>query len=371
MAETESFKILVIDDSPVNLGIINKVLSQEGYCVFTAQSGPEGRLAAEKNQPDLILLDIMMPEEDGFEVISVLKKNSATAGIPVIFLTGVSEIDFKVKGFSLGAVDYILKPFHPKEVLARVRIHLKLSVATNSLITAQAERLKQVKKAQTELLISPEDFKEAKFGVSFNSLHEAGGDFYDVLSISEHIHGYCVADFSGHDISTSYLTASMKALLKQNCTPLYQPGESIKMINDVLVEILPEGKYLTSVYARLNRTNKKLTIISSGHPPAVLARQGKPAELINLNGDILGMFKDAIFGERTFSLNEKDRLFLYSDGLIEKNKAVWTSGLEQLPSICEEFNDVPIREAPEQIRNRLFEKTRNPEDDVVIMGIEV
>lgn len=371
MPQRENFKILAVDDSPVNLGIINTVLSREGYQILTADNGPQAREIASKEIPDLILMDIMMPGEDGFEVISSLKRNGNTSGIPVIFLTGVSEIDSKVKGFSLGAVDYILKPFHPKEVLARVRIHLKLSIATNSLITSQAEKLKQLQKAQKDLLISPDQLKDAKFGVSFKALQEAGGDFYDVLRISDNIFGYCVADFSGHDISTSYLTASMKALLKQNCTPLYQPNESIKLINDVLVEILPSGKYLTAIYAKLNRRSKQMTIISSGHPPAVLVPLNGPAKLIKLDGDILGMFKDAIFGATTFNVNEGDRLYIYTDGLIEEEKIVWTKGAEKLIDICEGLRDTDILSAPAKVKEKVFEKMSKPEDDVVIMAIDV
>lgn len=371
MNGNSGYKILAVDDSPVNLGIINSVLSKEDYIVFTAENGPKAREIAEREVPDLILLDIMMPEEDGFEVITQLKTNPKTSGISVIFITGVSEIDAKVKGFALGAVDYILKPFHPKEVLARVQIHLKLSAATNSLIKAQAQKLKQVKKAQKELLILPKSLPEANFGVSFNSLHEAGGDFYDVLPISKNIFGYCVADFSGHDLSTSYLTASMKALLKQNCTHLFQPHESIKMINEVLVEILPEGKYLTSVYARLNRRSRQLTIISAGHPPALFIPFNGEPQFIKLEGDILGMFKDAVFGCKTMQVNSKDRIFLYSDGLIEKSNSVWTKGLDALMHFSKETRKHHISQAPEIIKELMFKDNKGPEDDVVIVGIEV
>jgi sigma-B regulation protein RsbU (phosphoserine phosphatase) len=371
MNENSGYKILAVDDSPINLGIINSVLSKEDYIVFTAENGPKAREIAEKEIPDLILLDIMMPDEDGFEVITQLKTNPKTSGIAVIFLTGVSEIDSKVKGFSLGAVDYILKPFHPKEVLARVQIHLKLSAATNSLVKAQAEKLKQVKKAQKQLLILPESLPEANFGVSFNALDEAGGDFYDVLPVSQNIFGYCVADFSGHDISTSYLTASMKALLKQNCTHLYQPQESLKMINEVLVEILPDGKYLTCVYARLNRRSRQLSIISAAHPPALFMPKNGEPKFIKLDGDILGMFKDAVFGTKTIQVNSKDRIFLYSDGLIEKSNSVWTNGLDELLKFSRQAQDYPISEAPEVIKNLMFKNLKGPEDDVVIVGIEV
>jgi phosphoserine phosphatase RsbU/P len=365
--------ILAVDDNPTNLGLLKMTLSKEGYRVIPASSGPEARSLALEKKPDLILLDIKMPNEDGFEVIKKLKTNPGTAGIPVIFLTGVSEIDAKLSGFELGAVDYITKPFHPREVIARVRLHLKLSIATNSLIAQQAQKLKEVSEAQTEMLITPDVQPEAKFGVYYLTLYEAGGDFYDVLSISEGIFGYFVADFSGHDIKTSYLTASIKALLKQNCSPVYHPTESMRMINEVLVEILPEGKYLTACYIRLNRKAGHMTIINAGHPPPIyVPREGDP-QLIQMNGDVIGIFKDVFFMKKKIKVSPGDRFYLYSDGLIEslENKIVWTQGSERLIELCRDAGDVSIEEAPKKIAEQMLGRDCQPEDDVVVLACEI
>lgn len=365
--------ILAIDDHPVNLRMIEKSLSKEGYRVLSASSGQKGRALAVTEQPDLILLDIQMPGEDGFEVIRFLKDTPVTASIPVIFLTGVSEVNSKLKGFDLGAVDYITKPFHNLEVIARVRIHLKLSIATNSLIAEQAHKLKQLTEAQESLLPLPEQNPDAQFGVYFKALHEAGGDFYDILDISHHIKGYFVADFSGHDIKTSYMTASVKALLAQNCTPVYSPAESMKMINDVLVEIMPDGKYLTACYARLNRLTKTLTIINAGHPPVVhIPLKGEPA-LLGADGDVLGMFRDAQFGITRISVSPGDRFFIYSDGLVEssENKITWATGAERLLSKFAEVAFAPLRSVPSMLIEGLFNKEGPPEDDIVILCVEV
>lgn len=126
----ENVTILAVDDNPVSLKVLEWSLQNEGYRVLTASAGPAARKLASEQQPDLIILDIMMPEEDGFQVMEKLKKDSRTASIPVIFLTGRDELDTKLQGFDLGAVDFITKPFHGQEMLARVRLHLKLSLAT-------------------------------------------------------------------------------------------------------------------------------------------------------------------------------------------------------------------------------------------------
>lgn len=373
MEQKQPYTVLAVDDNRLNLKLIEKSLSKEGYKIFCADNGPDARAIALKEKPDLILLDIEMPGESGFDVIRKLKDSAETNAIPVLFLTGVSEVDSKLKGFDLGAVDYITKPFHPLEVLARVRIHLKLSIATNSLITGQANKLRQLTEAQVSMLPTPADNPDAKFGVYYKALEEAGGDFYDILNISENIKGYFVADFSGHDIKTSYMTASVKALLAQNCTPVYSPIESIKMINDVLVEIMPDGKYLTACYMHINRATHKLTIINAGHPPVVcLPVKGEPF-LIKTEGDILGMFKDAHFGVQSLTVSSGDRFFVYSDGLVEsaEKKVTWASGADSLLPVYREVAGVPYEKAPEALIDHLFGKGTLPEDDIVVLCVEV
>jgi class 3 adenylate cyclase len=118
--------VLTVDDSPENLDFIVALLKNE-YLVKVATNGHTAlRIAAQEPQPDLILLDIVMPGMDGFEVCRQLKVNRKTAEIPVIFLTSKREIEDEIKGFSLGALDFISKPFRPSVVLARVRTHLEL-----------------------------------------------------------------------------------------------------------------------------------------------------------------------------------------------------------------------------------------------------
>ncbi len=373
MGNSQSYTILAVDDNLVNLKLIEKSLAKEGYVVLMADNGRKARALALEKRPDLILLDIEMPGEDGFEVVRKLKDNPATSTVPVIFLTGVSEVDAKLRGFDLGAVDYITKPFHPLEVLARVRIHLKLSIATNSLIQDQAGRLRQVTQAQEAMLPMPKDHPNARFGVYYRALEEAGGDFYDILNISESITGYFVADSSGHDIETSYITASVKALLAQNCTPVYSPMESMKMINDVLVEILPDTRYLTASYLHLNRATMVLTIVSAGHPPVACLPVGKEPFLIKTEGDILGMFPDARFARHRVRVEKGDRFFVYSDGLVEsaENRITWAGGAKSLLGLYSGVRDLPRDEAPRALIRELFGTDNPPEDDIVLLCIEV
>jgi two-component system NtrC family sensor kinase len=122
--------ILVVDDTPTNLQVLFDVLSEQGYRVAIAKTGETALQRLESSQPSLILLDVMMPGIDGFETCQRLKANPATCDIPVIFMTALSDSVDKVKGLSLGAVDYITKPIQHEEVLARIQVHLQLRKAT-------------------------------------------------------------------------------------------------------------------------------------------------------------------------------------------------------------------------------------------------
>ncbi|MBW1695872.1 MAG: SpoIIE family protein phosphatase [Deltaproteobacteria bacterium] len=373
MTAQNIFSILVVDDNRVNVKLLENALGKAGYRVFTASEASKAISMAREIRPDLILLDIMMPGQDGFAVIRELKSDAATAMIPIIFITSRNELKSKMTGFELGAVDYITKPFHVQEVLARVRLHLKLSMATNTLIQSQAEKLRQIQNAQTSMLVSPEQVPEASFCVQYLSLLEAGGDFYDVLAISDNIFGYFVGDISGHDLATSYMTSAVKALLKQNCIPIYEPLESMRMINNVLVEILSDGKYMTACYGMLNRKTNLMTFVNAGHPPPVyVPKEGKP-HFIELTGDVLGIFADVVFGVQTMAVLTGDRFFLYSDGLVERveEKKTWVEGKQKLLEVCGLLEDVPFRQCAAALSNHMLGDRTAAVDDVVVLGIEV
>jgi signal transduction histidine kinase len=151
--------ILVVDDTSTNLKVISEVLSDAGFEVAIATDGERAIKQVQHIQPDLILLDVMMPGIDGFETCRRLKSSPSTQDIPVIFMTALSDVSDRVKGFSLGAVDYITKPFQEQEVLARVRLHLKVRNHNKELERLVAERtadltdaLEQLKQSQLQLV---------------------------------------------------------------------------------------------------------------------------------------------------------------------------------------------------------------------------
>jgi signal transduction histidine kinase len=143
--------ILVVDDNPTNLSVISQALRSVGWQVRIAVDGEDALSKVAQKPPELILLDIQMPGIDGFEVCRRLKADATTADIPVIFMTALADSVSKVKGLSLGAVDYISKPFEQDEAIARVRIHLQLRHLTHSLEQQVQERTAQLNQAFEEL----------------------------------------------------------------------------------------------------------------------------------------------------------------------------------------------------------------------------
>jgi DNA-binding response OmpR family regulator len=136
---SEQSSILIVDDSPANLHLLSRILAKKGLKARVANSGPRALEAARANPPDLILLDIMMPGMDGYEVCEQLKADEQGQDIPVLFISALGSIEDKVKAFQVGGVDYITKPFQADEVLARVTTHLTLRSLQKQLETANRE----------------------------------------------------------------------------------------------------------------------------------------------------------------------------------------------------------------------------------------
>lgn len=148
----QKFNILVVDDVPKNIQVLETLLDQKGYQVAIAKDGQEALSIIGSNQFDLILLDIIMPKMDGFEVCRRLKNHQQTKDIPVIFLTGRTETDAIIKGFEMGAVDYVSKPVDSRELLARVKTQLELREKTRQLATMNHVLERKVKE-RTEQLV--------------------------------------------------------------------------------------------------------------------------------------------------------------------------------------------------------------------------
>lgn len=160
MSDQEKQFILIVDDNSTNLSVLSQALKIAGYKVRVAVDGETALSILEKSDiapnkiplPELILLDVQMPGIDGFETCRRIKANPATNAIPVIFMTALADAESKVKGLSLGAVDYITKPFEQDEVIARVNIHWRLKQLTDNLEQQVKERTAALQQAQVQVV---------------------------------------------------------------------------------------------------------------------------------------------------------------------------------------------------------------------------
>ena len=248
---TES--ILLVDDNPTNLQMLFQLLEKGVGCkLLVAKNGETALTIAQKTQPDLILLDIMMPGIDGFEVCRRLKADPVTSPIPVIFLSALDETADKVKGLQLGAVDYVSKPFQAEEVIARVNTHLTIHRLGRE-VQEQRDQLEHELKVVSELQrkLLPERLPAIaglKLAEHYETSRYAGGDYYDVVELPDGRCGLLVADSEGHSAPAAVMMAMTCALFR-SCPELHgEPDQVLDFINTNLCKVNKES-FVTAIYA--------------------------------------------------------------------------------------------------------------------------
>ena len=255
--------ILVVDDTPANLQLMSGLL-QDDYKVKAATSGEKAlKIAFTDPQPDLILLDIMMPEMDGYEVCKRLKADEKTNQIPIIFLTAKAETQDEALGLSLGAVDYITKPVSPPIAIARIKTHIELYRQKRELIESQrllAEEINEAAIYIRSLLPLP---LEGKVNTSWQHIpcSSLGGDALGHHWIDEDHLGIYLVDVCGHGVGAAILCISaINAIRSQSLTDtnFRSPASVLKGLNEAFPMEEQNNKYFTIWYGVYKKKNHEL-----------------------------------------------------------------------------------------------------------------
>jgi len=313
--------ILIVDDTPLNIGVISGAL-KDSYKTKVATSGEKAlALASAEVKPDLILLDIIMPGMDGYEVCSRLKADAATSEIPVIFLTGQTSAEDETRGFEVGAVDYVHKPFSPAVVKARVRSHILLREARAQLAEQLLALNNELEMArQIQLSILPHSIPQLsglEIAARFLPMTSVAGDFYDFIQIDDKHLGILIADVSGHGLPSALIASMLQVALTGQSGHASEPARVLAGLNRALCGKFTHN-FVTAAYVYVDVEKNLMRYAGAGHPPILQWRNstGKTTRILE-NGLVLGMFEEATYEALEFPLEVGDRYVLYTDGVPE------------------------------------------------------
>jgi phosphoserine phosphatase RsbU/P len=314
-------RILLVDDAKANLDILVEGLKSD-HKLSLALDGQTALKIAARTPPDLVLLDIMMPGLDGYEVCRRLRQLPETAEVPIMFLSSLEEVQNKALGFEAGANDYLTKPFEMLEVKARVRSLLKAKAYSDAVKEQIASELRVAREIQMGML--PHDFSGMgrTYGVSFGAVlepaREVGGDLYGVCAAGAERLVVFVGDVSGKGIPASMFMVRAISLARLLSREVSEPERVLARLNDELAEDNPSGMFVTFLCAVFEPASGRLMLANGGHCRPVLLPAGKPPRWAVQNlGTALG-FEPSLQFERTeLTLRAGDALVLYSDGISE------------------------------------------------------
>jgi len=342
--------ILVVDDEPINLQVIIEILKTKDYTVRTAINGKRALKNLEKCLPDLILLDIEMPEMNGFEFCEMLKKDPKTKEIPIIFISALNDVFDKVKAFNIGAVDYIEKPFEAEEVIARVTTHLHL-------IKIQQELKKEIskrKKTEQKLVETNEELKDVLSQLAFrnkeleqeqefaknifnNIINPSFVDFSnikylisplsifngDLLLVTKNLSGgqyIMLGDFTGHGLKAAVGAIPVSDLIYAMSAKGFPMEKILFEINNKLFNILPTEVFFCCCFVEIDSTRNKIKIWNGGMPDLYIYNniQNK-IKKVKSSHLPLGIVKKEQhdWNLETFDISKNDQIIVYSDGILE------------------------------------------------------
>jgi sigma-B regulation protein RsbU (phosphoserine phosphatase) len=342
---------------------------------------------------DLLLVDSGQQPQVGLPFCRRLRARLTDTFVPILFITSDANPSSRLSGLEAGADTYLLRPFHPDELLAQVQAFLRLKHTHDRLTEKTAEcqqvnrRLQQAyqqidqelhlaRRIQQSLL--PQTLPEmppVRFAVQYRPCGRVGGDFYDVFRLDEDHVGFYVADVMGHGIPAGLLTIFLKKAVRAKEIfgrnyRLLPPDEVLGRLNqEMLDQALAENPFITMVYGLFDRRQSTLAFARAGHPHPLYVPQAGEPELWRVHGTLLGVFETR-FTVQTRQLRPGDKVLLYTDGLETSGDAPGQSGIDRLQSGATRHRDLPIGELVQRLAHELLVQSGQP-DDFTLLGMEL
>ncbi|WP_368905525.1 SpoIIE family protein phosphatase [Bacillus wiedmannii] len=324
--------ILIVDDNPVNIFVIEKILKQAGYHDLVSLNSAQelfeyiqfGKDSSRHNEIDLILLDIMMPEIDGLEVCRRLQKEEKFKDIPIIFVTALEDANKLAEALDMGAMDYITKPINKVELLARMRVALRLKSELNW-HKEQEENLRNeldlATQVQRNLLSSPLREDYMKIEASYLPSFKLAGDMYYWYKIDENRYGIILLDVMGHGVSASLVCMFISSVLRETIKSLIDPELVIKELNKYMTLLHNENDnipyYFTAIYLVVNTEDRTVEYVNAGHPSGyVLVDETNVVEL-NRGSCAVGFFDEIKVKKTVIPFEKNAQIVLFTDGVLE------------------------------------------------------
>ena len=321
-------KILVVDDAKANIKILADLLSDQAQVLF-ATNGPVALQKAAQEDLDLILLDVMMPEMDGYEVCEKLKADTRTAQIPVVFVTGLSEEQDEEKGLRLGAIDYVTKPFSPAIVKARVRNHLQarqhqrdLEAAHAQLRASHEKEMRIAHDIQMAMLPKRERGGDTFDGFDIAAILEparsVGGDLYNYFSVGDDRLLFAVGDVSDKGVPAALFMVKTNTLLRSVAGEIVELSTIMARVNQELSRENEACMFVTLIVGILDLNTGDFALANGGHnAPVLMKADGSCAYIETETGPALGFDESGEFPVMQSRLNPGEMLLLYTDGVTE------------------------------------------------------
>ena len=370
-------EILIVDDVPENIDMLGEVLKPY-FRRKAALSGEKAlRIAASDRPPDLILLDVMMPEMDGYEVCRRLKADERTRDIPIIFVTAKVEVQDETEGFGAGAVDYITKPIIPAIVLARVRAHLELKEARETIERQNAAMLHDLAMARrVQLGLVPTEDLSVQ-GLDFAFLYEpatqVGGDVLDIVQTEDGWTVILVADVMGHGVQAALVMTAVKSALLSALRTSRDPARILGRMNRHLGDLFAEH-FVTAVCCVIDAAGGAVEFALAGHAGPLRHRAGESSVLEPGEGSLpLGLDPDEAYEGVQLGLAQGDVLLFCTDGIVEAaDRQGEQFGLQRMRDLLTAHADRPAQEVLHALAGALSDHCGPGEmdDDLTVLVVK-